>query len=131
MESTKHRRQILEEIRTGRWNRPSNTFGTEEIGISNIGNLDRDVMYFPLVFLKIKVSAEAFGTNIANEGLLVVMRMHVEGQIVDLVESFVTHVTFVGLLSCMRQSVVLVIALLMEPFAAEFANEWLIACMNS
>lgn len=83
------------------------------------------------VFLQIEIPTESFGAYFARVGFLVIVGMHVECEIVDLVEGFVANVTLVCFFSAVRQLMVLVIALLMEPFAAVFANKWLVSSMNS
>lgn len=67
-------------------------------------------MQLPDVLLQVKVAAEAFPAGGAGEGLLVVVRVHVEGQIVDLVEGLVADGALVLLLSAVGQLVVLVVS---------------------
>ena len=67
-------------------------------------------MQFSYVFFQVKVPAKAFSASPTREGLLVVMRVHVEGQIVYLMEGLVAYGTFVLLLSAVRKFVVLVIS---------------------
>jgi len=81
------------------------------------------IVQFPGVLLQIKVTAESFTTDAAREWLLVVMCVHVKGQVVDLMEGFVAHYTLVGLLHAVCQFMVLVVAFLMETFSAELADE--------
>ena len=59
------------------------------------------------------------------------MRVHVERQVVDLMERFVADATFVLFISRMREFVVLVVALLVEPFAAVFADERLVSLVDA
>ena len=68
------------------------------------------VMQLPDVFLQVKVAAEALAAGVAGEGLLVIVRVHVEGQVVDLVEGLVADGALVLLLSAVRQLVVLVVS---------------------
>ena len=75
------------------------------------------------MLFEIKVSAESFTTDGASERFLFLMGVHVECQIVYLVESLVAYVTFIRFLSAMGQTVVLVVALLVEPFPAELTHE--------
>lgn len=51
------------------------------------------------------------------------MRVHVEGEIVDLMECLVADDALVGLFDAVRQFVVLVVALLVESLAAVLADE--------
>ena len=67
-------------------------------------------MQLPDVFLQVKVPAEALSTGGAGEGLLVVVRVHVEGQVVHLVEGLVADGALVLLLPAVRQLVVLVVS---------------------
>ena len=62
------------------------------------------------VFLQVEVAAEAFAAGGAGEGLLVVVRVHVEGQVVNLVERFAADRTLELLLAAVRQLVVLVVS---------------------
>lgn len=68
-------------------------------------------MELPDVFLQVKVPAEAFATGGAGEGLLVVVCVHVEGQVVDLMERFAADGTLELLLAAVGQLVVLVVSL--------------------
>ena len=88
-------------------------------------------MEFSHVFLEVKVPAEALPTDVTGEGLLVVVGVHVEGQVVDLMEGLVTNVTFVLLLRRVCQFMVLVVALLVEALATELAHEGLVVGVNS
>lgn len=47
-------------------------------------------MQLPRVFLQVEVAAEALATDPAGERLLLVVCVHVERQVVDLVESLQT-----------------------------------------
>ena len=88
------------------------------------------LVQLPHVLLQVKVPAEALGADLARVRLLVVVRVHVEGQIVDLVEGLVADVALVRLVPAVRQLVVLVVALLVEPLAAVLAHERLVACVD-
>lgn len=68
------------------------------------------VVQFPYVLLQVKVPTEAFSTGAAREGFLVVVGVHVERQVVDLMEGLVTNRTFELLLSTVRQFVVFVVS---------------------
>lgn len=62
------------------------------------------------VLLEVKVPAEAFAAGGAGEGLLVVMGVHVEGQVVHLMESLVADIALELLFPAVSQLVVFVIA---------------------
>lgn len=83
-------------------------------------------MQLPHVLLQVEVPAEPFAAGLAGERFLVVVRVHVEGQIVDLMERLVADVALVGLFAAMRQFVILVVPLLVEAFAADVADERLV-----
>lgn len=59
------------------------------------------------------------------------MGVHVEGQVVDLVEGLVADGTFVLLLAAVGQLVVLVVPFLVKAFAAKFADEGLVARVDA
>lgn len=80
-------------------------------------------MQLPHVLLEIEVPAEALTADLAGERLLVVVRVHVKSEIVDLVEGFVADVALVGLFTAVRQLVIFVVALLMKTLAAELADK--------
>lgn len=84
-------------------------------------------MQFPDVFLQVKVPAEALAAGGAGEGLLVVVRVHVEGQVVDLVERLAADGALELLLPAVRQLVVLVVPFLVKAFAAELTHEGLVS----
>ena len=67
-------------------------------------------MQLPDVFLQVEVAAEALAAGGAGEGLLVVVRVHVEGQVVDLMEGLVADGALVLLLPAVSQLVVLVVS---------------------
>lgn len=67
-------------------------------------------MQLPDVLLQVEVAAEAFATSGAGEGLLVVVCVHVEGQVVDLVEGLIADGALVLFLPAVRQLVVLVVS---------------------
>lgn len=63
------------------------------------------------MLFQVKVPAESLAASRAREGLLVIVRVHVERQVVHLVEGLVTDVAFELFLPAVRQFVVLVITL--------------------
>lgn len=83
------------------------------------------------MFLQVEVPAEAFAALFACVWLRVIMRVHVECEIVHLMECFVADVTFVGLFPCVCQSMIFIVSLLMETFSAELANPRLEANVNA
>lgn len=87
-------------------------------------------MQFSHVLLQVKVPTESFGADLARVRFFIVVRVHVEGEIVDLMEGFVADIAFVRLVAAVRQLVVLVIALLVETLAAVLAHERFVARMN-
>lgn len=68
------------------------------------------VMQLTDMLLEVKVPAEAFAAGGAGEGLLVVVGVHVEGQIVHLVKSLVADIALELLLPAVSQLVIFVIA---------------------
>lgn len=90
-----------------------------------------DVVQLAHVLLQVKVTAKSLCADFAREGFLIVVRMHVKGKIVHLMESLVAYVALVSFVAAVRQLVVLVVALLVESFAAKFAYKRLVASMNS
>lgn len=61
------------------------------------------------MFFQVKVPTETFAAGRTGEGFLVVVSVHVEGQVIDLVESFVADATFELLFPAVSQLVVLVV----------------------
>ena len=90
-------------------------WGTRRVGRSRRSGLRRRlragrVVQLPDVFLQVKVPAEALPTGGAGEGLLVVVRVHVEGEVVHLVERLAADGALELLLAAVRQLVVLVVS---------------------
>lgn len=92
-------------------------------GVQPVEHRRAGVVQLPHVLLEVEVSAKALAADLAGERLLVVVRVHVEGQVVDLVERLVADVALVRLLAAVRELVILVVALLVEALAAELADE--------
>ena len=88
------------------------------------------VVQLPDVLLEVKVAAESLAADGTLEGFLVVVCVHVEGEVVHLVERLVTHVTLVRLLARVGEFVVLVVALLVEAFPAELTHERLVPLVD-
>lgn len=61
------------------------------------------------VLLEVKVPAESFATSGAGERLLIVVGVHVESEVVNLVESLVADIALELLLPAVGQLVVFVI----------------------
>lgn len=68
------------------------------------------VVQLPDVLLQIEVAAETFPAGGAGEGLFVVVRVHVKGEVVDLVKGLVADGALILFLSTVRQFVVLVVS---------------------
>lgn len=68
------------------------------------------VMQLPDVLLQVKVAAKALTAGGTCEGLLVIVCVHVEGQVVDLMEGLVADGALVLLFPTVSQLVVLVVA---------------------
>jgi hypothetical protein len=83
------------------------------------------------VFLKVKIPAETFTTDWASEGFLLIVGMHVKGQVINLVKSLITDITFVLFFCTMSQFMVFVITFLMEAFSAVFTCKRFITRVNS
>lgn len=83
---------------------------------------DADVVQLSHVLLKVEISAESFCADFAREGFLIVVGVHVKGEIVDLMKRLVADGTLVGLISAVRQLVVFVVSLLMKALSTVFAN---------
>lgn len=76
---------------------------------SRAGQPQTAVVQLADVLLEIKVPAKALAARGAGERLLVVVGVHVEGQVVDLVEGLVADGAFVLLLAAVGQLMVLVV----------------------
>lgn len=83
------------------------------------------------MLLQVEIPTKPFPTRFAGEGLLVVVRVHVKGQVVDLVERFITDDTLERLFPAVGQLVILIVSLLVETFPAVFANEGFVAVVNA
>lgn len=89
------------------------------------------LVQLPHVFLQVEVATKAFAAHVTGEGLFVIVRVHVEGEIVDLVEGFGAHAALVRLFAAVRQLVVLVVALLVETFSAVLADEGFVPSVDA
>lgn len=72
------------------------------------------IVQLPDMFFQVEVAAETLATGCTGEGLLVVMCVHVEGQIVDLMEGFVADGALVLLLAAVSQFMILVVSWAIE-----------------
>jgi hypothetical protein len=88
-------------------------------------------MELPLVLLQIKVPTESLPARLAGVRFPFCVGVHVEGQIVDLVEGLVADFAFEGLVPTVRQLVILVVALLVEAFPAVLADERFVAVVDT
>lgn len=93
-------------------------------------SVGRVLVQFPHVLLEVEVPAEALAADGTLEGLFVVVGVHVEGEVVDLMEGLVAHVAFVRLLARVSEFVVLVVALLVESLAAKLTHERLVPLVD-
>lgn len=75
------------------------------------------IMDFANVLLQIEVPAKAFKAHGASVRFLFVVGVHVECQIVDLMECLVANVAFVRFFAAVGELMVFVIALLMETYS--------------
>lgn len=80
------------------------------------------VVKLPHVLLEVEIPAEPFSAHFARVWLLVVVRVHMESQIIHLVEGLVANAALVGLFPTVCKLVVLVVAFLVEAFAAIFTH---------
>lgn len=62
------------------------------------------------MFFQVEVPAEAFAACGTGEGFLVVVRVHVESQVVDLVKGFVADIALELFLAAVRQFMIFIIA---------------------
>lgn len=60
-----------------------------------------------------------------------IVGVHMECQVVNLMERFATFFTFEALLVAVCQLVILVVAFLVKSFTTELTDEWLVALMYS
>ena len=74
------------------------------------------------MFLEIKVPAEPLPAQMTREGFLIVVCVHVEGEVIDLMERFVTYRALKLFLAGVSEFMVLVVAFLMEALAAELTH---------
>jgi hypothetical protein len=81
------------------------------------------------VLLQIEIAAEPLLTHRACVRFLFVVGVHMEGQVVHLMECLLADVTLVCLLTRMRESVVFIVALLVEALSAEFTSVWPVRLM--
>lgn len=83
------------------------------------------------MFLEVEVSAEALAADLAGERLLVIVGVHMEGEVVYLMEGLGADGAFISFFPAVGELVILVIALLMETFATVFADEGLISGVDT
>lgn len=83
------------------------------------------------MLLEVEIPTESLSADRTGKWLLIVVRVHVKRQVVNLVESLITDFTFERFLSAVRQPVIFVIALLMKALAAVLADERLVVCVDA
>lgn len=83
------------------------------------------------MLLEVEVSAEALAADLTGERFFIVVGVHVEGEVVDLMEGLGADGAFIRFFTAMGELVILVIALLMETFATVFADEGLISGVDT
>lgn len=83
------------------------------------------------MLFEIKIATESFGADLTGEWLLVVVGVHVEGEIIDLMEGFIADRALICFIAAVCQFVILIVALLMETLPTKFTHERLIPCMDS
>lgn len=101
------------------------------IVFDGVGVVCRGFVEFSHVFFQVEISAESFSAHSARERFFVVVGVHVEGEVVDLVEGFRTDCAFVGFFSGVGEFVVFVVAFLVESFSAVFADEGFVTGVDS
>ena len=89
------------------------------------------IMQLSHVFFQVKVSTEAFATETAGKWFGFVVSVHVEGEIINLMESFTACFALVLFLVAVCQFMVLIVAFLVESFTAELTNIWLVTLVYS
>lgn len=85
----------------------------------------------PNMLFQVEIPAEPLAAFLAGEWFLLVVRVHVECQIVHLMERLATDMAFEGFLPRVGQSMILIVSLLMEAFATNVAHERLVASVNA
>lgn len=89
------------------------------------------LVQFADMFFKVKIPAESLAAFLACKWLLVIMRVHVESEIVHLMESLAADVALEGLLPSVSESVIFIIALLMKTLAANIAHKRLVTSVDA
>ena len=83
------------------------------------------------MFLEIEIPAKSLHANLAVVWFLFIVSMHVEGEVIYLVERLRAYATFVRLLLTMRQSVVLIISLLVKSLSTHLTHPRFVSKMNA
>lgn len=73
-------------------------------------------MQLSYVLFQVEISTKSFPTSFTGEGLLVVVRVHVESKVVDLVEGLIANGALERFLSAVGEFVIFVISLLVKAF---------------
>ena len=82
------------------------------------------------MFLQVEIPTESLPTDFTGKRLLIIVGVHVESEIVDLMEGLITNVTFIGFIPTVCQLVILIVALLMESLAAVLTDEGFVAVVD-
>lgn len=83
------------------------------------------------MLFQVKVPTKALAAGSARKWLSLVVRVHVKGEVIDLMERLTTFFTFKPLFVAMSEFVVLVISFLVEAFSTEFTDIWFVSLMYS
>lgn len=78
---------------------------------------------FSHVLLQIEIPTKPFPADLTSEWFLIVVGVHVEGEVVYLMEGFRTYCTFISLFATVSQFMIFIVAFLMKPFSAVLTNE--------
>ena len=80
------------------------------------------IVHLPQMLLQVEIPAEPLGAVGASERLLLTVGVHVEGQVVRVVERLGALGAAVSLLAAVGEAVVLVVAVLVEALAADLTH---------
>lgn len=83
------------------------------------------------MFLQVEISAESLVAGRTSERLLVCVRMHMESQIIRLIEALLTYGTLKSLLIVMSQPMISVVSILMERLSTDVTDVRFSSQVNS